>query len=254
MKPMIAAMSLTKRYEDGVLALDHVDFEVFPGEVFCLLGANGAGKTTTINLFLNFIEPTSGVPLIDGTDCSRWPLVAKRKVSFVSENVMLYSSLTARQNLDFFARLGGQRHMSRQQYYEVMHRVGLPEKAFEQRVSEFSKGMRQKLGIAIAFIKNAPAILLDEPTSGLDPKAASEFLRLLRTFKAAGKAVLMSTHDLFRTKEIADRVGIMKSGQLVVQRTAAELVHEDLERLYLDYMEEGVANIPRQQVSVGEPA
>jgi ABC-2 type transport system ATP-binding protein len=233
-------MDLTKRYEDGLLALDTVNFEIKPGEVYCLLGANGAGKTTTVNLFLNFIEPTSGQALLNGIDCTRAPLEAKKYVSFVSENVMLYGNFTARQNLDFFARLAGRRDMSKEDYYMVMRKVGLPEKAFEQRLKEFSKGMRQKLGIAIALVKDAPAILLDEPTSGLDPKAATEFLQLLKNLKAQGKAILMSTHDIFRTKEIADRVGILKEGRLVMQRTREELLMEDLEQLYLDYMQAGV--------------
>ncbi len=242
---MIQAINLTKRYEDGLLALDTLNFEINPGEVYCLLGANGAGKTTTINLFLNFIEPTSGQALMNGIDCARAPLEAKKYVSFVSENVMLYGNFTARQNLDFFARLAGRRNMTREDYYMVMRRVGLPEKAFEQRLKEFSKGMRQKLGIAIALVKDAPAILLDEPTSGLDPKAAAEFMQLLHALKAQGKAVLMSTHDIFRTKEIADRVGILKEGRLVLQRTRQELALEDLEKLYLDYMQAGVAEAAR---------
>jgi ABC-2 type transport system ATP-binding protein len=121
-----------------------------------------------------------------------------------------------------------------------MAEVGLPERAFEQRVKMFSKGMRQKLGIAIAMIKDAPAILLDEPTAGLDPKAGAEFLELLTSLKAQGKAILMSTHDIFRSKEIADRVGIMKEGKMVMERTRQELAHEDLQRVYLDYMEAGV--------------
>ena len=237
---MIQAMDLTKRYEDGLLALDTVNFEIKPGEVYCLLGANGAGKTTTVNLFLNFIDPTSGQALLNGIDCTRAPLEAKKYVSFVSENVMLYGNFTARQNLDFFARLAGRRDMSKEDYYMVMRKVGLPEKAFEQRLKEFSKGMRQKLGIAIALVKDAPAILLDEPTSGLDPKAAAEFLQLLKNLKSQGKAILMSTHDIFRTKEIADRVGILKEGRLVMQRTREELLMEDLEQLYLDYMQAGV--------------
>jgi ABC-2 type transport system ATP-binding protein len=239
---MIQAINLTKRYEDGLLALDTLNFEIRPGEVYCLLGANGAGKTTTINLFLNFIEPTSGEALINSIDCADRPLDAKRYVSFVSENVMLYGNFTARQNLDFFARLAGRRNMSREDYYMVMRKVGLPEKAFEQRVKQFSKGMRQKLGIAIAVVKDAPAILLDEPTSGLDPKAAAEFMDLLKALKAQGKAVLMSTHDIFRTKEIADRVGILKEGRMVMQRTRDELLLEDLEKLYLNYMQGGGVN------------
>ena len=153
---------------------------------------------------------------------------------------MLYGNVTARQNLDFFAKLGGKSNMSKKDYYDVMRQVGLADKAFEQRVKDFSKGMRQKLGIAIAMVKDAPAILLDEPTSGLDPKAGAEFLDLLKRLKQEGKAILMSTHDIFRSKEIADRVGIMKEGKLVMQRTREEMAHEDLQKIYLDYMEAGV--------------
>ncbi len=240
-EPMIQAIKLTKRYEDGLLALDHVSYDIFPGEVFCLLGANGAGKTTTINLFLDFIPPTEGEARINGINCHQNPLDAKRYVAYVSENVMLYGNFSARQNLDFFAKLGGKASLTKKDYYRVMGEVGLEEKAFEQRVKEFSKGMRQKLGIAIAMVKDAPAILLDEPTSGLDPKAGAEFLELLKRLKKQGKAILMSTHDIFRSKEIADRVGIMKEGKLVMQRTREELAHEDLQKLYLDYMEAGVA-------------
>jgi ABC-2 type transport system ATP-binding protein len=234
---MIEAIDLTKRYEDGLLALDHLNLKVEPGEVYCLLGANGAGKTTTINLFLNFIEPTSGTAKIKEIDVTKNPLEAKKFVSYVSENVMLYGNFTARQNLDFFTRLGGRTDMNKEAYYAVMRRVGLQEKAFEQRLKNFSKGMRQKLGIAIAITKNAPAILLDEPTSGLDPKAGSEFMDLLRSLREESKAILMSTHDIFRAKDIADRVAIMKEGNLVMSRTREELESENLEALYLEYMQ-----------------
>ena len=240
LQPMMQAINLTKRYEDGLLALDHVSYDIYPGEVFCLLGANGAGKTTTINLFLDFIPPTEGEARLNGINCHQDPLAAKKYAAYVSENVMLYGNFTARQNLDFFAKLGGKRNLGKKDCYRVMAEVGLPERAFEQRVKMFSKGMRQKLGIAIAMIKDAPAILLDEPTAGLDPKAGAEFLELLTSLKAQGKAILMSTHDIFRSKEIADRVGIMKEGKVVMQRTRQELAHEDLQRLYLDYMEAGV--------------
>ncbi len=234
---MLEAKDLTKRYEDGVLALDHLNLTVNDGEVFCLLGANGAGKTTAINLFFDFISATSGQALIDGIDVSEKPLDAKRRASYVSENVMLYGNFTARQNLDFFARLGGRDDCSKEDYYMVLRRVGLQEKAFEQRVKNFSKGMRQKLGIAIAIIKGAPNVLLDEPTSGLDPKAAADFMELLHELRGEAKAVLMCTHDIFRAKAHADRVGIMKEGRLVMVRTREELQGEDLEKLYLEYMQ-----------------
>jgi len=233
---ILKADDLSKRYEDGVLALDHLNLEVQAGEVYCLLGANGAGKTTTINLFLNFIPPTTGGCFINGIDVIRDPLEAKKYVAFVSENVMLYGNFTARQNLEFFAKLGGKSDLTKERYYQVMRRVSLQEKAFEQRVKTFSKGMRQKLGISIAIIKDAPAILLDEPTSGLDPKAAEEFLEILAELRKEGKAILMSTHDIFRAKEIGDRVGIMKEGRLVMERTREELQYEDLVKIYIDYM------------------
>jgi ABC-2 type transport system ATP-binding protein len=233
---ILKAYDLSKRYEDGVLALDHLNLDVRPGEAYCLLGANGAGKTTTINLFLNFIPPTTGTCYINGIDVNKDPLEAKKYVSLVSENVMLYGNFTARQNLDLFAKLGGKPKLGKDQYYQVMRRVSLQEKAFEQRVKTFSKGMRQKLGISIAIIKDAPCILLDEPTSGLDPKAAEEFLEILAELKKEDKAILMSTHDIFRAKEIADRVGIMKEGRLVMERTREELQYEDLVKIYIDYM------------------
>jgi ABC-2 type transport system ATP-binding protein len=234
---MLEAIDLTKRYEDGLLALDHLNLTVEPGEIFCLLGANGAGKTTTINLFFDFIFPTDGAARIDEVEVAKEPLAAKRNAAYVSENVMLYGNFTARQNLDFFAQLSGRRDLSREDYHMVLRRVGLQEKAFEQRVKTFSKGMRQKLGIAIAIVKDARNVLLDEPTSGLDPKAGAEFMALLGELRDEGKTIFMSTHDIFRAKEHADRVGIMKEGRLVMVRTRRELGEEDLERLYLDYME-----------------
>jgi ABC-2 type transport system ATP-binding protein len=234
---MIQAVDLTKRYEDDLLALDHLNLNIPPGQIYALLGANGAGKTTTINLFFNFIEPTSGTASINGIDCTKNPLDAKKYAAYVSENVMLYGNFTARQNLDFFTKLAGRKNLKKEDYHMVMREVGLPERAFEQRVKTFSKGMRQKLGIAIAILKQAPALLLDEPTSGLDPKAAADFVELLLKLKNEGKAILMSTHDIFRAKEIADRVGIMKEGVLIMEKTKEDLGYEDLEKLYLKYME-----------------
>ena len=235
---MLQTVNLTKRYEDDVLALDHLSLEVIEGEIFCLLGANGAGKTTTINLFLNFIEPTEGTALINGIDVNKDPLEAKGYVSFVSENVMLYGNFTARQNLDYFARLGGKTNLSKDDYYMFMKKVGLQEEAFEMRLKNFSKGMRQKLGITIAIIKDATNVLLDEPTAGLDPKAAAEFIKILKGLRDEGKSILMCTHDIFRAKEIADRVGIMKEGKLVMLRNREEFIDEDLEKIYLEYMQE----------------
>ncbi len=235
---MIEAINLTKQYEDSVLALDDLNLKVEKGKIFCLLGANGAGKTTTINLFLNFIEPTKGKALINNIDINSDPLDAKKYVAYVSENVMLYSNFSARQNLDFFAKLGGKKDLKKEDYYNILDKVGLSRDSFDNKVKNFSKGMRQKLGIAIAYVKDARALFLDEPTSGLDPKAASEFLTLLNDLRSSDKAIFMSTHDIFRTKEIADNIGIMKKGKLLVNKTKEDLKHENIEKIYIEYMEE----------------
>jgi ABC-2 type transport system ATP-binding protein len=236
MEAMLESVELTKRYEDGMLALDQVTFDVHPGEIYAMLGGNGAGKTTTINLFLNFIEPTSGEARIAGIVAHREPLKAKANVAFLSENVLLYENFTAVQNLEFFTRLAGRKDIDRPACRDVLLRVGLQEEAHHKRLKGFSKGMRQKCGIAIAILKNAPAILLDEPTSGLDPQAGHEFLGLLASLRAEGKAILMSTHDIFRAREIADTVGIMNSGRLVLERRASEFGHDELQDVYMRHM------------------
>lgn len=234
---MLETVDLTKQYDNGVLAVDHLNLNVQPGEIFTMLGANGAGKTTTINLLLNFTEPTAGEAFINGTNVVKDPLEAKKHVAFVSENVMLYGNFTAIQNLAFFAKLGGKKHVTKEECDGVLRRVGLEEDAFRRRVKGFSKGMRQRLGIAIAIMKDAGVILLDEPTSGLDPKGGAEFLRLLNALRDEGKAILMTTHDIFRAREIADRVGIMKQGRLLSTLKSEDIGKVDLEDIYLQYME-----------------
>jgi ABC-2 type transport system ATP-binding protein len=235
---MLEAKDLTKQYEDGLLALDHLNMKVEPGEIYCMFGANGAGKTTAINLFLNFIPPTEGTVFIEGIDITKEPLKTKDDVSFVSENVMLYPNFSAFQNIHYFTKLAGKRTFTREDYAAVLKRVGLQEEAFNMRTKNFSKGMRQKLGIAIAIIKDAPNIILDEPTSGLDPRSGQEFLGLLMELRNKGKSIFMSTHDIFRAKFVADRVGFMLKGKLVMQKTKEELAGEDLNQLYVEYMQE----------------
>jgi ABC-2 type transport system ATP-binding protein len=234
-KVLLEARGLSKRYDRGNLALDSLDLKVAGGEIYGLLGANGAGKTTTINLFMNFIEPTAGSARVCGIDVARDPLASKAHTAYVSENVVLYRSFTARQNLEFFSRLAG-KSLSRSELDQVLRRVGLQEDAFSRRVGAFSKGMRQKLGIAIAIVKNAEVLLLDEPTSGLDPKAGAELAQLLRDLRDEGRAILMSTHDLFRVRDVATTIGIMREGRLVLERSSEELRGADLEALYLNYM------------------
>ena len=237
MLKMLEVRNLTKIYDDSVKAVNNLDLTVNQGEIFVMLGANGAGKTTTIDLILGFIEPTEGTIFINNIDVVKDPLEAKKFVAYVSENVMLYGNFTARQNLDFFTKLGGNKKATKEDYDNAMRRVGLPEEAFKRRVKSFSKGMRQRLGIAISIMKDAKLVLLDEPTSGLDPKGGAEFLELLRGLKAERKAIFMSTHDIFRAKQIADRLGIMTNGNLVTVLNREEIEQADLEKFYLQYVE-----------------
>jgi ABC-2 type transport system ATP-binding protein len=234
---MLEAVNLTKRYKD-VTALNGLDLAIGPGEVFCLLGANGAGKTTTIHLFLNFVAPTSGTARINGLDVTRQPLETKKYVGYIPETVMLYGDLTGLENLTYFCALAGRPRYRRERLLELLSRTGLNEDAATRRVNTYSKGMRQKVGIAIALAKEAKVLLLDEPTSGLDPKAAHEFTGLVAQLSGDGVAVLMATHDLFRAKDAASRLGIMKRGRLVATLDSRGINYAELERIYLAHMHE----------------
>ncbi len=240
-KVLLRIKELVKRYDNGILAVDKLNLDIHAGEIFCMLGANGAGKTSTLMLVLGFTDPTSGTVEICDINVHKDPLSAKKHVAYVSENVQLYGNFTARQNLDFFTKLAG-RKVSDDEYSRVLLRTGLAEEAHKRRVKGFSKGMRQRLGIAIAILKDTDLILLDEPTSGLDPKGGMEFLRILDELRQEGKGILMTTHDIFRAKDIADRIGIMSSGNLVRVIDRKELEHEDLEKLYLKYISSNITH------------
>jgi ABC-2 type transport system ATP-binding protein len=160
----------------------------------------------------------------------------KKYLAYIPEIVMLYRNLSGLENLEYFSALAGHAHYSEAELLQFLQRAGLPADAPRKRVSGYSKGMRQKVGIAIALAKQAKVLLLDEPTSGLDPKASNEFSALLTALSEQGVAVLMATHDLFRAKETGTRVGIMKRGKLVADLRTQDIGHADLERMYLDYM------------------
>ena len=239
---MLMARKLSKRFGERC-ALQALDLEVLPGQIQCLLGANGAGKTTTINLFLGFIAPTSGVACVDGRDVAKDAQAARAALAYVPEHVSLYPTLTGAENLTYFSRLAGRRFAGTQALQDCLRQVGLDARVADIRVERYSKGMRQKVGLAIAIAKGARALLLDEPLSGLDPLAANEFCSLLQRMAASGTAVLLVTHDLFRAKELGGRVGIMKDGRLVQNVAAADLSHGELEHVYLTHMS-GAAGVP----------
>lgn len=228
---MIEAKQLSKSYGDHK-ALKQLDIHIKTGEIFALLGQNGAGKTTTINCFLGFVKPSAGEALINGISVSRDSKESKKFLAYIPETVMLYANLSGIENLAFFSSLAGQSY-STEELKAFLSKSGLQESAHDQRVGGYSKGMRQKVGIAIALAKKAKALFLDEPTSGLDPKASNEFSEILKELAAQGTAILMATHDIFRAKEVANRIGIMKEGQLVSEMSASDISANELEELYL---------------------
>lgn len=236
---LLEAIGLTKDYGSD-RALEDVSLHVDRGETVCLLGANGAGKTTTINLFLGFTEPTSGSALVDGQVVADDPAAARKKLGFVAEVVALYPTLTGAENLAFFAELAGQR-VDAARRDAILSRLRFPDGAIDRPAGGYSKGMRQKLGLAIALMKDAKAILLDEPLSGLDPAAANDLVAVLQETAAGGTALLISTHDIFRAKDVADRIGIMRHGQLVAMVDPSTLSANELEALYLTHMAERVS-------------
>ena len=232
---MINTNNLTKQYGDHV-ALDQLNLNIKEGEIYCLLGANGAGKTTTINLLLGFIQPTSGSAFLNQLDVHENPKKSKQFLAYIPENLMLYPTLSAIENLRYFSGIGG-KEFSSDQLQEFLDEAGLQKEAHHKRIAAFSKGMRQKVGIAIALAKDAKVLLLDEPTSGLDPKASNEFGLLLHKLKNKGVAILMATHDLFRAKEVATTIGIMKEGTLKQEFKADDISLPQLEEVYLTTMD-----------------
>lgn len=231
---MLETLKLTKRFGDHV-AVNALNLRIAPGEVFALLGPNGAGKTTTINLLLGFLTPDGGEARVHGASVAADPIAARRHIAYIPEQVMLYPRFTGVENLDYFSTLGGRRR-TREELLALLTRAGLPEAASDRRVGTYSKGMRQKIGIALALSTEAKALLLDEPTSGLDPAASHEFSLLLRKLAGQGVAILMATHDLFRAREDATRIGILLDGQLAGEYATDDLKHVDLEKLYLKHL------------------
>ena len=221
--PVVEAQGLGKRY-NGFQAVHDLDLTIDEGEIFGLLGPNGSGKTTTILMLLGLTEPTSGSVSICGYDPVRNPIAVKRRVGYLPENVGFYDDLTARENLRFVARLNGMRDRdSAAKIDELISLVGL-EDAADRPVRTFSRGMRQRLGIADVLIKDPEFVILDEPTSGIDPEGAIKLLDMIVELRnSRGMTVMLSSHLLHQVQRICDRVGIMHRGGIVAKGTVGEL-------------------------------
>jgi ABC-2 type transport system ATP-binding protein len=222
-EPVIRTRRLTKRY--GTLtAVDRLDLEVYPGEIFGLLGQNGAGKTTTILMLLGLSEPTDGEASVMGLDPAWEPREVKRRVGYLPDAVGFYGNMTGRQNLRYTARLNGlRRNEAEGAIDEVLAQVGLSDRA-DDRVDTYSRGMRQRLGIADALVKSPDLLILDEPTTSIDPIGVIEILELMRRLvQERGLSIMLSSHLLTQVQSVCDRIGIFAAGRLIGVGTVEQL-------------------------------
>ena len=220
---LIVTRRLSKRY-DRLVAVDSLEFEVRAGEIFGLLCQNGAGKTTTILMLLGLTEPTSGGARVAGFDPTRQPLEVKRRVGYLPDNVGFYDGMTGRENLRYTARLNGLRGEGAETNIgEALEHVGMTDRA-DTKVETYSRGMKQRLGIADALVKDPSILILDEPTTAIDPIGVIEILDLLRRLvHERGLAILLSSHLLAQVQSVCDRVGIFAAGKLIGVGTVPEL-------------------------------
>jgi ABC-2 type transport system ATP-binding protein len=227
MSPVVTARGLTKRY-GAATVVDGIDFDVAKGEIFGLLGPNGAGKTTTILMMLGLTDVSGGTIRVLDHDPVRDPLAVKRRVGYLPDQVGFYDNLTAYDNLTYTASLmgipAGER---RRRIMEALERVRLAD-VVDKKVRTFSRGMRQRLGLAEIVMKRSEIAILDEPTSGLDPQAILEFLEMIHALKREGVTVLLSSHLLDQVQRMCDRVALFQRGRIVLMGTVPELARQVL--------------------------
>lgn len=240
-EPVIVLTDLTKQY-GHFTAVDQICLQIRKGEIFGLLGPNGAGKSTTILMMMGLTEPTSGSVEICGINSTTNPIEVKRKIGYLPEDVGFYDDMTGPENLMYTARLNGMSNgEAGEKARELMKRVGL-EDQWKKKAGKYSRGMRQRLGLADVLIKNPEIIILDEPTSGIDPAGVHEFIELIHWLsKEKGLTVLFSSHHLDQVQKVCDRVGLFSDGKLLALIDLAELKEkkQELADSYNHYFEEG---------------
>lgn len=225
-EPIIKLQRLTKKYGDFT-AVDDLNLDIFPGEIFGLLGPNGAGKSTTILMMLGLTEPTSGTATVCGLNSTRYPMEVKRKVGYLPDDVGFYEDRDGLDNLMYTAMLNGMSEReAEERAWNLLERVGLKEAA-AKRTGAYSRGMRQRLGLADVLIKRPEVIILDEPTLGLDPEGVKELMQLIRRLsRQEGMTVLLSSHQLHQVQEVCDRVGLFVKGKLLAQGDVGSLAKQ----------------------------
>ncbi len=234
--PVVDIQDLRVAYA-GRAVLSDLSLRVSAGTIYALLGGNGAGKSTTLSVLLGFLKPASGHVKVAGFVPWEAPAKARSQLAYLPENVALYEHLSAVENADYLLSLSGSAP-DRKAITDALRAVGLQEAAWHQRLGGFSKGMRQKVAIAIALARRVPLLLLDEPTSGLDPGASADFHQLLESVRAQGTSVLMVTHDLMGAIEVADRIGVLERGRISYEAERNDL---DLASLHAHFA--GRANV-----------
>ncbi|WP_120717251.1 ABC transporter ATP-binding protein [Tsuneonella amylolytica] len=215
----------------GHRVLDGLSLQVPAGSITALLGGNGAGKSTTLAALLGFVRADSGTISVCGIDPGSNPDAARRKTAYLPENVALYEHLSATENAEYLLALSGEAQ-GKGAITDAFAAAGLQERAWDERLGGFSKGMRQKVAIAVALLRQVPVLLLDEPTSGLDPRATADFNALLSSVRERGTAVLMVTHDLLSAADVADRIGFLEAGRIVEEVTASGPERFDIRALH----------------------
>jgi len=247
-KAVIETEHLTKDYQ-GRKVVDDLSFQVMEREIFGFLGPNGAGKTTTILMLLGLARPTSGRATVCGYDPTRESVKVKRVVGYLPEHLGFYDDMTGRANLRYVAALNNIPKAEAEERIErALELVGLKEDG-DRKVATYSRGMRQRLGLAEVLVKTPKAVLLDEPTLGLDPDGANRMIETIASLaRDHGITVLFSSHDLDQVQKICDRVGIMIEGRMVAVGPMDQLAREKLgvgtgqytlEELYMKYFQEG---------------
>ena len=231
---MIKIQNITKSF-NGQVVVNNLSLEAKSGEIVGLLGANGAGKSTTLNLLLGFLTADSGSITINDKEIHKNLKEIRNSIGYIPENVNLYTYLSGIENLDFFCRLANKKY-SEKELEHFLVECGLPIESHHKKIEGYSKGMRQKVGIAIAYAKNASIYLLDEPASGLDPLASNELSVLLKKLASNGATIIMASHDIFRVNETCTKIGILKNGVLVKELFGGSVSSKDLEELYITYI------------------
>ncbi|PCG07731.1 ABC transporter ATP-binding protein [Sphingomonas ginsenosidimutans] len=229
---------LTLAYGDHRV-LDGLSLRVEPGSITALLGGNGAGKSTTLAALLGFVRGGAGRVAVCGIDPRADPDGARRHIAYLPENVALYDHLSAVENADYLLALSDERK-GREAITDALQAAGLQERAWDQRLGGFSKGMRQKVAIAVALLRAVPVLLLDEPTSGLDPRATADFNALVAAVRDRGTAVLMVTHDLLSAVDVADEIAFLEAGRVAHRVVASGPDRFDVRALHARFQVAGV--------------